>query len=159
MEIISPHHARSREITDADIERVASETQEMLRLVNEPIGMYPAGYALAHSQITDEDPLRFFVTNPNYEQIRSGNIPTVIINPVIINHTNQVIDKDEGCLSFAKLPMVKTQRWNKITVNFKWLDSNKKLNTVMAEKYSGMIAQIFQHECDHLDGKYIYPFK
>ena len=76
--------------------------------------------------------------------VATGLADIVMINPVITEKT-EPYDTEEGCLS---LPGVrKTTRFKKITVRY--------LDKKFAERtqiFSGYIAQIIQHECDHLEG-------
>lgn len=70
------------------------------------------------------------------------NIP--MINPMIVKKSG-AYEAEEGCLSLVGVR--KTTRYREIEVEF-WDASWKK----QRQKYSGWIAQIIQHECDHLDG-------
>ena len=70
------------------------------------------------------------------------NIP--MINPMIVEKSG-AYETEEGCLSLVGVR--KTTRYREIEVEF-WDASWKK----QRQKYSGWIAQIIQHECDHLDG-------
>ena len=76
--------------------------------------------------------------------VASGLADIVMINPVITERA-EPYEAEEGCLS---LPGVrKTTRYNKITVRY----TDKKF-TEHTQSFSGYIAQIIQHECDHLEG-------
>ena len=76
--------------------------------------------------------------------VATGFVDIIMINPVI-TEKSEGYETEEGCLS---LPGVrKTIRYNKITV--KYLDKAFKEHT---QTFSGYIAQIIQHECDHLEG-------
>lgn len=68
----------------------------------------------------------------------------VMINPVIASR-NGKYETEEGCLSLVGTR--KTQRFESITVRY--LDENF---TARKGRFSGLTAQIIQHECDHLDG-------
>lgn len=70
------------------------------------------------------------------------NIP--MINPVITKKTG-AYETEEGCLSLTGVR--KTTRYEEIEVEF--YDTGWKKQT---QKYTGWIAQIIQHECDHLEG-------
>ena len=70
------------------------------------------------------------------------NIP--MINPVILKKS-EAYETDEGCLSLKGVR--KTTRYQNIEVEY--LDQNWKKQR---QKYNGWVAQIIQHECDHLDG-------
>lgn len=71
-----------------------------------------------------------------------ANIP--MINPVITKKTG-AYKAEEGCLSLDGVRT--TTRYQNIEVEF--LDAGWKKQK---QKYSGWIAQIIQHECDHLEG-------
>ncbi|MBQ5676952.1 MAG: peptide deformylase [Lachnospiraceae bacterium] len=70
------------------------------------------------------------------------NIP--MINPVITKKAG-AYETEESCLSLTGVR--KTTRYEEIEVAF--FDAGWKKQT---QKYSGRIAQIIQHECDHLEG-------
>ncbi|MBO5371813.1 MAG: peptide deformylase [Lachnospiraceae bacterium] len=70
------------------------------------------------------------------------NVP--MINPVIIKKTG-AYETEEGCLSLVGVR--KTTRYQEIEVEFYDVNWEKQ-----RQKYSGWIAQIIQHECDHLEG-------
>jgi peptide deformylase len=67
-------------------------------------------------------------------------------NPEIIEHSQNLVDYDEGCLSFpGDQCTIKRPEW--IAVRYQnpqgeWLE----------EKMSGLWARCFQHELDHLNG-------
>ena len=76
--------------------------------------------------------------------VATGFADIVMINPVITDRSG-AYETEEGCLS---LPGVrKTTRYERITV--KYLDKKFAEHT---QSFSGYIAQIIQHECDHLEG-------
>ena len=76
--------------------------------------------------------------------VATGFADLVMINPVITEKA-EPYEAEEGCLS---LPGVrKTTRYKKITVRY--LDKKFAEHT---QPFSGYIAQIIQHECDHLQG-------
>ena len=70
------------------------------------------------------------------------NIP--MINPVITKKSG-AYETEESCLSLTGVRT--TTRYEEIEVEF--FDAGWKKQT---QKYSGWIAQIIQHECDHLEG-------
>ena len=74
----------------------------------------------------------------------AGIMDIVMINPVIVKKA-QPYETEEGCLSLTGVR--KTKRWEKITVEYQDTDFNKKRGD-----FTGFVAQIIQHECDHLDG-------
>lgn len=70
----------------------------------------------------------------------------VFINPVITKLSREKAVVDEGCLSVRPL-YGKIKRSKKATVTA--YDEN---GVKFTRGASGLLAQIFQHECDHLDG-------
>lgn len=150
---VAPHDKKSRDVTDADILRVAEEAKILYGLCFLPHGKYLGGEAMAHPQIDDKDPMKFFVTKTQ----------DLIINPEIINHTNTLIEKPEGCMSFPEEPIINVNRWNKVTIRYKTLNSEGKLTDWIEENANGLRAQMFQHEIQHLgllgDDHYIYKIK
>ncbi len=76
--------------------------------------------------------------------VATGLADLIMINPVITQRS-EPYETEEGCLS---LPGVrKTTRYKRITVRY--LDKKFAEHT---QDFSGYIAQIIQHECDHLKG-------
>lgn len=76
--------------------------------------------------------------------VNMGVINIAMINPIIVRKSG-AYETEEGCLSLTGVR--KTTRYQDIEVEFQ--DSNWKKQR---QKYSGWIAQIIQHECDHLEG-------
>ncbi len=68
----------------------------------------------------------------------------VMLNPVILQK-KQPYEAEEGCLSLSGTR--KTVRFREITVA--WQDLSFQKHT---RKFNGWIAQVLQHEIDHLDG-------
>lgn len=73
-----------------------------------------------------------------------GPAAIVMYNPVIVKKDTP-FDTEEGCLSLTGVR--KTTRYQNIEVEY--LDSAWKMRR---QKYTGWIAQIIQHEVDHLEG-------
>ena len=117
----------------------------------------PGALAIAHSQINEKDPLRFFVTRDMQ----------IIVNPVIVNHTKHFVDSEEGCLSYPKKDQIIVQRWNKCEVEYNIVldDESKdktkdkvavKLSERLKENFGSKTAKVFQHEIDHMNSIFIY---
>ena len=77
--------------------------------------------------------------------VKIGDQYIPFINPIIIKRSGKPYRAIEGCLSLAGTRDVK--RYQSITVSF--YDRNGKIKT---QTYTGYVAQVIQHECDHLDG-------
>ncbi len=76
--------------------------------------------------------------------VNAGFMNVAMINPVIVKKAG-AYKTEEGCLSLTGVR--KTTRYENIEVEY--LDMNW---VKQRQKYSGWIAQIIQHECDHLEG-------
>lgn len=69
----------------------------------------------------------------------------VFVNPTIIARSKETYIAVEGCLSIEGKREVKRHKWIKVAFQ----QPNGKTQTI---QYSGFIAEIIQHECDHLRG-------
>ncbi|MBQ4472435.1 MAG: peptide deformylase [Alphaproteobacteria bacterium] len=72
--------------------------------------------------------------------------PIKMVNPKIVEHSENKILHNEGCLSLPR-EYADVERWETVTVAY--LDENGKPQTRAA---TGLLAIAFQHEIDHLDG-------
>ena len=79
--------------------------------------------------------------------VNMGFMNVVMYNPVIVKKDTPY-ETEEGCLSLEGVR--KTTRYQNIEVEY--LDGSWKKQR---QKYSGWIAQIIQHEVDHLEGRII----
>lgn len=73
-----------------------------------------------------------------------GPVDMVMLNPKIVEKTGP-FQTEEGCLSLAGVRQ--TTRYQEIEVEFQ----NEKF-VKRRQKFKGWVAQIIQHECDHLEG-------
>lgn len=72
--------------------------------------------------------------------------PLALINPSIVKKPWRTVRMDEGCLSVpGKFGVIKRSPW--VVVSAHYLDGSS--FEIRAE---GLLAEIFQHEIDHLDG-------
>ena len=115
------------------------------------------GVALAAPQIGVS--LRIFVVSPKaFIMQNSGDgdsttpkvKPTdklIYINPLITKKSSKKVTLDEGCLS-VKGTFGKIKRHEKVTIT-----AYDELGNKFSRGASGLLAEIYQHETDHLDGK------
>lgn len=111
------------------------------------------GVAIAAPQI--DVPLRIFIvshrafeiTNPAAKAGEPKPANQVFINPKIIKLSAKKHLLEEGCLSVRNF-YGKIERAEKATVEA-WNERGEKFS----RGASGLLAQIFQHETDHLDGR------
>ena len=76
--------------------------------------------------------------------VNMGFMNMAMFNPVIISKKGPY-ETEEGCLSLVG--QRKTTRYEEIEVEYEDMQFQKQ-----RQKFSGWIAQIIQHECDHLEG-------
>lgn len=102
------------------------------------------GVAIAAPQVGES--VRVFVVSPNaYEETAKWK-PLVFINPVVTKLSKKHKDMQEGCLSVRWIYGT-TSRAVSATV-----EAYDELGNKFSFGASGLIAHIFQHEIDHLDG-------
>jgi len=87
-------------------------------------------------------PVRMFIASPTADP----NDRRVYVNPEIISVDGSQ-DGEEGCLSFPGISC-RIKRYNVAVLRAKGLNGQ-----VFEETAEGLTARIFQHECDHLDGR------
>ena len=151
--IVAPHLKVSRLVTDADVEKVVEEAKILHAICYEQNGLYRGAYAMHHSQIEAEDPMKLFVVWDK----------SLVINPTITRHSNYTKDSKEACMSFPMNPEIIVPRYQKIEVEFTTIMSDPdnagkfKLSSPQTISLSGPQAFIWQHEIDHGEGKLIYP--
>ena len=128
---------KNEEFNTTYIKNVVDAMQKALAKEND-------GVALASPQISL--PLRIFVVSPNAYPEDTKLKPLVFINPRIVKKSKKNAEMQEGCLSVRWI-YGKTTRSISATVEA-YDVTGKKFNYGA----SGLLAHIFQHEIDHLDG-------
>lgn len=76
--------------------------------------------------------------------VNMGVMNVAMFNPKIVKKSGKY-ETEEGCLSLEGVR--KCSRYQTIEVEYQDMNFDKK-----RQKYSGWIAQIIQHECDHCNG-------
>jgi peptide deformylase len=148
-EIISQ---KSEDVKEID-KRVSMHAIEMKNLLmKNKFANGRVGYAIAHCQVVEHTPLRFFVMQnsiaDNYE------LPSTIYNAHLVDQS-EPYDIEELCLSFPYSDRAKITRHREIEVEFQ-IEENDKLSKPIKKKVGGFIAQLFQHEIQHFEGDTIY---
>lgn len=145
MKYVLPHQKISRDVREYDRGLILNAAQEMVSFCKYPPKNHAPALAIAHSQVEEVEPLRFFVTGE----------AEIIANPVITRHTNHTYPKQEGCTTFdQRIRWANVERWQKLEVEYETVEEYEWVKKT--ESVSGKRAQMFQHEIDHMDGKYIY---
>lgn len=135
------------DITGKNIQKILKDMQRALLSQDD-------GVAIAAPQIGES--LRIFVVSGRAFDIDNGDyeenkeIPKakdlICINPVITKLSRDKEEMDEGCLSVRYL-YGKVKRSKKASIEA-YDENGKKFK----RGASGLLAQIFQHETDHLEG-------
>jgi peptide deformylase len=138
---------KAKHLTKDEI--LSDEIQDLIKnmrhtLLNRDYGIGIAAPQVGKSVALSVIELRATRTRPNLP--RKDWISMVIINPEIIKSYEKSEEMWEGCLSldnvFAKVP-----RYKKVRV--KYQDEKAKTHE---KELDGLLAQVFQHETDHLNG-------
>lgn len=77
--------------------------------------------------------------------IKDNNKKVIMLNPVILKTSSHFYEAEERCLCHDEPK--KAKRYDKIQIQYQDKFGNKKIKT-----YSGLTAQIIQHEIDHCNG-------
>lgn len=120
-----------------------TDTQNIIKEMFESLATQKDGIALAAPQIGYSK--QIFIISPQILESHVS-IPLIYINPKIIKKSRDKKSMEEGCLSC---------RW--------WYGKTKRSSRVLVKAYNekgdeftiegkGLVAQIFQHEIDHLNG-------
>mgnify|MGYP001609002170 CR=1 FL=1 len=148
---------KATEVPLSDIEK--PKLKKILKDMQAALETQDDGVALAAPQIGA--PLRIFVISKaalalpkelqkrkeaNTAELKKSAGYLVFINPVIIKLSRDRAVVDEGCLSIRPW-YGKIKRAKKATVQ-----AYDERGAKFTRGASGLLAQIFQHECDHLEG-------
>lgn len=124
------------ELTPEDYPMLGVWVQDLHDTLMEYRSTYGAGRAVAAPQIGVKRRLIYMYTDKAY----------VIINPVISFPDDEMYELMDDCMSFPGL-MVRLRRYRRATLRY--LDAELKPAEMQLE---GDLAELLQHEYDHLDG-------
>lgn len=134
--------ARAREIRPEEIGK--PYLNGVIKLMKEQLATQDDGVAIAAPQVGES--IRLFVVSPNAFHGNQKDNQTVFINPKIIKTSKERKYMLEGCLSVRWL-YGEVSRAKQVMIES--LDEHGKKHVRGA---GGLMAQIYQHETDHLDG-------
>ncbi len=131
------------QITSEEIRKVISDMKKAMDSQKD-------GVAIAAPQIGVS--LRIFMVSDKIlaeadKDYKSTGKDLVFINPVITKLSRDKHDVEEGCLS-VRWKYGKVKRSIKASI-----EGYNELGEKVTRGASGLLAQVFQHETDHLDGK------
>ncbi len=126
----------SEEITEADLEHLPEWVADLHDTLMDYRKIYGAGRAVAAPQIGVQKRLLYMYTDKAY----------VFVNPVLTFPDEETYTLMDDCMSFPGL-MVEVRRHRRADICY--LDENMQKREMHLE---GDLAELFQHEYDHLDG-------
>ena len=137
--LIAPHPVLRRKARPVRPEDAALLRTLLPRMFE---SMYAApGIGLAAPQVGHD--LRFAIVDLHENEIRA---PITLINPEIIRASEQLVSREEGCLSLPN-QYGEVVRPDAVRVRFQDLDGRRQELDA-----DGLLATCLQHEIDHLDG-------
>ncbi len=123
------------DFSKAELRKLLNEMRSAMRTAD--------GIGLSANQVGLEN--RFFIAELP-DRKKGANKIYAVFNPEITKRSGEVTELEEGCLSvpgkYGRVP-----RYEKVTLS--GLDQNGKPVKIKAW---GLLAHVFQHEVDHLDG-------
>lgn len=138
----NPLYEVAREIKQKEFG--TKELHEIISTMQKSLAKEDDGVALAAPQISL--PLRIFVVSSSAYEEKAKWKPLVFINPIIKKVSKKMIDVQEGCLSVRWIYGT-TTRHASVTI-----EARDEMGNKFTFGASGLIAHIFQHEIDHLEG-------
>jgi peptide deformylase len=139
-EIVQQDNKVLRRIAKEVKDPTSPKTKKLIEEMFKSLAKEDDGVALAAPQIGES--LRVFVVSPNMPNATK----TVYINPKIVVKSKDKKTLEEGCLSCRWL-YGKTKRASRVEI-----EATDENGEKFRAKGKGLMAQIFQHETDHLDG-------
>jgi peptide deformylase len=121
-----------------------SELKNIIKAMTRALSKESDGVAIAAPQIGISK--RIFVVSATAYEEETKNKPLVFINPTITKRSKKTASMQEGCLSVRWI-YGKTKRSIGATIEAYDIDGKK-----FTYGATGLIAHIFQHETDHLEG-------
>jgi peptide deformylase len=135
-------HKVAREIKSEEID--SPYLNNVINIMKEELAGQSDGVAIAAPQVAES--IRMFVVAPMAFHGNTKNFQTVYINPRILKSSKEKDFMLEGCLSVRWL-YGEVERSKQVMI-----ESLDEFGVRHVRGASGLMAQIFQHEIDHLDG-------
>jgi peptide deformylase len=106
-----------------------------------------AGVGIAAPQVNQSQQIAIVASRPTLRYPQAPTIePFALINPVLVETSSEMVGDWEGCLSVPGIRgYVPRHEW--VVVRYFTPTGQAK-----QERFSGFVARIIQHECDHLQG-------
>jgi peptide deformylase len=143
-----------RQLGDRTLRQVAQPVQninqdEIQNLIDELMHMLQNanGVGIAAPQVGISQRLLIVASRPNPRYPHAPEMePTPMINPRLVNHSDEVVKDWEGCLSIPGIRGL-VPRYRAIAIEYCDRHGN-----LQRQELTDFVARIFQHEFDHLEG-------
>ena len=129
-------YEQCNEVTKDDLPEMKRVVNDLHDTLLEFRRRYGAGRAIAAPQIGVMKRLVYMYIDT----------PVVFINPVVKPDGDEMMEVMDDCMSFPEL-YVKLMRHKRITIDSLDIEFNPQKHS-----FEGDLAELLQHECDHLDG-------
>lgn len=127
------------------IQKLAGDMIDTMR-ASEGVGLAAQQIGKALAICTVEVPLEYD-TDEAGQRINPGlDMPLVLINPEITDHSSKIDRHEEGCLSF---PGIRGDIPRPVEITLRYQDM---AGATHEQRVSGFLARVIQHEVDHLNG-------
>ncbi|NJO43963.1 MAG: peptide deformylase [Cyanobacteria bacterium CRU_2_1] len=105
------------------------------------------GVGIAAPQVSESYRMLIVASRPNPRYPNAPEMkPTVMINPHIVDHSDDMVNDWEGCLSVPGIRGL-VPRYQQIEIEYTTRDGR-----IDRQVLTDFVARIFQHEFDHLNG-------
>lgn len=147
--MILPIYTYGNSVLRKQAEEIGPDYPELKKLIDDMFEtMYHAdGVGLAAPQIGL--PIRLLVIDLaplKDEDPVLGSFKTVMINPVMLEMSEEEVEGNEGCLS---IPGISEKVYRAEWIKIQYYDADFKQHT---EEFEDFTARVIQHEYDHLEG-------
>lgn len=134
--------SKSKLVKNVSDPKVQALISDMLATVKDASGL-----GISAPQVYHSYRIMIIASHPNQRYPNAPHMePLAMINPKILRRSQKKFIDWEGCLSIPGL-RGHVPRWQWVEVEYTDINGKKHI-----EHYSDLIARIFQHELDHLDG-------
>ena len=137
-------------------EPIADPTAEWVQTLADQMIQYiqvSNAVGLAAPQVCQPYALMVIASHPNdcYPDAPQMD-PLVLMNPTVVAQSETLIKDWEGCLSIPQLRgQIQRHQWIEVTYTDRSEQSQR-------SRFEGFVARIFQHEYDHLIGKFFLDY-
>ena len=151
--MVLPIYVYGHDALRQETEPVEENTDDLQSLIDDMIETMrnAAGIGLAAPQVGRTERLFVVDLTPMADEMAEAEEPLppqpmVLINPEIVEESDETVDLEEGCLS---IPEVREAVTRPERVRMRYLDRTFEEQEIEA---GHMLARVLQHERDHLDG-------